>query len=98
MLITYRFIVESSILKKNDYSSIDPSVREEIIKLENRFIQAKTDYYRYVIRSEDRTMFSKLVKIPDSWENYEVRSGVHLTDNMKTRLSDMKRKMSWELK
>lgn len=85
-------------MKKNGSSGFDSSVREEIIKLENKFIQAKTDYYRYVIRSEDKTMFSKLIKIPDSWDNYEARAGVHLTDNMKIRLSDIKRRMSWELK
>lgn len=98
MLITYRFSVENKILKKSDYHTADSSVKEEITRLENDFIQAKTDYYRFVIRSEDRAMFSRLIKIPDSWENYEARSGVHLTEKMKARLSDIKKRMSWELK
>lgn len=83
-------------MKNRDTSG--SSARKEIISLENKYIKAKTDYYRFVIRAEDKTMFSKIIKIPDSWENYKTGEGVYLTESMKSRLSDIKRKMSWELK
>ena len=85
-------------MKKREISYGKSSVRVEIARLEANFNNAKTDYYRYVIRSEDKTLFSKLVKIPDSWENYQNIDGVNLTDKVKSRLSDIKRKKTWELK
>ena len=85
-------------MKKTDASDINSDVIDEIVKLELKYTSAKTNYYRYVIRSEDRDLFSKMIKIPDNWDNYISREGVKLTESMKKRLSDIKRKMSWELK
>ncbi len=85
-------------MKKNYASAANSGVISEIIRLESGYISARTDYYRYVIRSEDKDMLSKMIKIPDNWENYTPDSGVKLTESMKKRLSDIKRKMSWELK
>ncbi len=85
-------------MKNKDNSKTDSTSGTEIIRLENNFNNAKINYYRFVIRSEDKMMFSKLMKIPDSWENYQNTKGVNLTDTVKSRLSDIKRKMSWELK
>ena len=39
-----------------------------------------------------------MTKIPDSWDDYIPRDGVRMTESIKRRLSDIKRKMSWELK
>lgn len=85
-------------MKRNSTSSVNSAVIEEIMSLESKYRSAKTDYYRYVIRSEDKDMLSKMIKIPDDWEDYKPREGVKLTESMKKRLSDIKRKMSWELK
>jgi hypothetical protein len=85
-------------LKRSSTSSVNSAVIEEIMSLEAKYRSAKTDYYRYVIRSEDKDMLSKMIKIPDDWEDYKPREGVRLTESMKKRLSDIKRKMSWELK
>lgn len=85
-------------MKKREITYGNSSVRTEIVRLEENYMKAKTNYYRFVIRSEDKTMFLKLIKIPDSWENYNGTNGVNLTDKVKSRLSDLKRKMSWELK
>ncbi len=85
-------------VKQKNSSKVDPSVRKEIVLLEDKYLKARTDYYRYVIRSEDKTLFSKLIKIPDSWENYKAGEGVNLSENIKNRLSDIKKKMSWELR
>ena len=85
-------------MKRSDTSAVNSAVIDEIMRLELKYTSAKTDYYRYVIRSEDKDMFSKMIKIPDNWDNYKPREGVKLTESMKKRLSDIKRKMSWELK
>lgn len=85
-------------MKRSSTSSVNSAVIEEIMSLESKYRSAKTDYYRYVIRSEDKDMLSKMIKIPDDWEDYKPREGVKLTESMKKRLSDIKRKMSWELK
>jgi len=85
-------------LKKGNTSAAGSPVIDEIIRLESKYTTAKTDYYRYVIRSEDKEMFSKMIKIPDNWDNYKPREGVRLTESIKKRLTDIKRKMSWELK
>ena len=83
---------------RSNTSAVSSAVIDEIMRLESKYRSAKTDYYRYVIRSEDKDMLSKMIKIPDDWDNYKPREGVRLTESMKKRLSDIKRKMSWELK
>lgn len=85
-------------MKRSDASATSSAAIDEIERLESKYKSAKTDYYRYVIRSEDKDMLSKMIKIPDDWDNYKTRDGVRLTDSIKQRLSDIKRKMSWELK
>ena len=66
--------------------------------LEKNYIQTKTDYYRFVVRNEDKVILALFGKIPDNWENYQYRDGIHLTDGIKSRLSDIKKKKKWELK
>lgn len=56
------------------------------------------NYYRYVIRNEDKSVINKLVKIPDNWQNYQIGNGIVLTESMMARLSDVKKRMTWELK
>ncbi|HPS56489.1 MAG TPA: hypothetical protein PK514_00140 [Spirochaetota bacterium] len=85
-------------MKRSDTSAVSSAAIDEIIRLESRYTSAKTSHYRYVIRSEDKEMLSKMIKIPDNWDNYQPREGVRLTESIKQRLSDIKRKMSWELK
>lgn len=85
-------------LKSSNAFSVSSSVIDEIMRLEKKYTSAKTDYYRFVIRSEDKDMLSRMIKIPDDWTDYKPREGVRLTESMKKRLSDIKRKMSWELK
>lgn len=69
----------------------------EIYELEKNFFEARMNYYRLVIRNEDKSVISKLIKIPNNWQNYKSDKGVNLTDNVKSRLSDVKKKMTWEL-
>lgn len=85
-------------MKSSNAFTASSSVIDEITRLEKKYTSAKTDYYRFVIRSEDKDMLSKMIKIPDDWTDYKPREGVRLTESMKKRLSDIKRKMSWELK
>ena len=56
------------------------------------------NYYRFVIRSEDKSVISRLIKIPDNWQNYKSENDVKLTENVMARLSDVKKRMTWELK
>jgi len=72
--------------------------RDIIRKLEEDFFRIKMNYYRFVIRNEDRNILSKFSKIPESWDNYTPAEGTRLNEEIKSRLSDMKKKKSWELK
>lgn len=65
-------------------------------ELENRYYNLKMNYYRFVIREEDRAVIQKVIKIPESWEMY--KSDKPLSDEVKYRLSDLKKKKSWEIK
>lgn len=76
----------------------DKEMKYELIDLEKKYIQAKTDYYRFVIRNEDQTILARFGKIPDNWDNYVQPEGINLTEKIKSRLSDIKRKKAWELK
>ncbi len=69
-----------------------------VFELEKEYIIAKMNYYRFVIRNEDKSVLKKLIKIPDKWDNYQTTEGIILNDQMKMRLSDIKNRMSWELK
>ncbi len=71
---------------------------EDLLKLREIYNQSRIDYYRFVIRTEDRMIFSRLGKIPDNWDNYTNKEGIQLTNSVKSRLSDIKKKKSWELK
>jgi len=77
---------------------IDKTTKIELSELEKKYIQSKIDYYRFVIRNEDKTILTRFGKIPDNWDNYEHHDNINLTDGIKSRLSDIKRKKSWELK
>lgn len=74
------------------------SERVRIRELEENFFKLKMNYYRYVIRNEDKNILSKFSKIPESWENYTPAEGTRINDDIKSRLSDIKKKKSWELK
>jgi hypothetical protein len=69
-----------------------------IYELEKKFLEARMNYYRFVIRNEDKSVISRLIKIPDNWQNYKSENGVKITENVMARLSDVKKKMTWELK
>ncbi len=70
----------------------------ELLELEKKHIQSKEDYYRFVIRNEDKTIMSRLGKIPDNWDNYDNSFGIDLSEIVKSRLSDIKKKKAWEIK
>jgi hypothetical protein len=70
----------------------------ELTDLEKKYIQSKTDYYRFVIRNEDKAILARFGKIPDNWDNYQNRDSIILTDGIKSRLTDIKKKKAWELK
>lgn len=74
------------------------NLKSELIRLEKKYLQSKTDYYRFVIRNEDKTVLSRLGKIPDNWDNYIQPEGTQLSEFVKARLTDVKKKKSWELK
>lgn len=74
------------------------SERLLIRELEDKFFKIKMNYYRFVIRNEDKNILSKFSKIPESWDNYTPAEGTRLNDEVKSRLSDMKKRKSWELK
>jgi len=74
------------------------SERHYIRELEDNFFKIKMNYYRFVIRNEDRNVLSKFSKIPESWENYTPAEGTRIDEDVKSRLSDIKKKKSWELK
>jgi len=69
-----------------------------INELEQKYYESRMNYYRYVIRNEDKSVINKLVKIPDNWQNYQIGNGIVLTESMMARLSDVKKRMTWELK
>jgi hypothetical protein len=77
---------------------INKKQKTVLADLEKKYLQSKTDYYRFVIRNEDKTILSRFGKIPDNWENYVHTDGIPLTESIKSRLSDVKKKKSWELK
>lgn len=69
--------------------------------LEDKYHRAKAEYYRHVLRKQDDEFINKIQKIPDDWNLYtELRKNNNLviTDLQKKRLSDIKRRKSWELK
>ena len=68
--------------------------KSKLIDLEKRYIQSKTDYYRFVVRNEDKMVLNRFGKIPDNWDNYDDSVGIVLTDGVKSRLSDIKKKKS----
>ncbi len=74
------------------------SNRLHLKKLEENFFKLKMNYYRFVIRNEDKKILRKYSKIPDSWDNYIPSEGIRLNEEIKARLSDIKKKKSWELK
>ena len=77
---------------------VDKKQRIELSNLEKKYLQSKTDYYRFVIRNEDKTILARFGKIPDDWDNYEYSEGINLSEGVRSRLSDVKKKKSWELK
>jgi len=69
--------------------------------LEEKYRKAKADYYRHVLRKRDDDLINKIQKIPDDWNNYsETRKSENLiiSDSQKKRLTDIKKRKSWELK
>ncbi len=77
--------------------------RHDILQqqLEERYLKAKTDYYRLVLRRQDDLVRQRLQKIPDNWEDYEknrLASDPVITEEKQKRLSDIKQRKSWELK
>lgn len=74
------------------------SDRKKVRELEEKFFNIKMSYYRFVIRNEDKNILSKFAKIPDNWDTYIPAQGVNINDSVKSRLSDIKIKKSWELK
>ncbi|HOP61769.1 MAG TPA: hypothetical protein PK358_00325 [Spirochaetota bacterium] len=74
------------------------SGRSYIRELEEKFFQVKMNYYRFVIRNEDKNILGKFLKIPEDWENYIPAEGTKLNEDIKVRLNDIKKKKSWELK
>ncbi|PKL18424.1 MAG: hypothetical protein CVV49_06060 [Spirochaetae bacterium HGW-Spirochaetae-5] len=78
--------------------NIDKKLKTEIYELEKKYIKSKIDYYRFVIRNEDKTILTRFGKIPDNWDDYQHKDNINLTDGVKSRLSDIKKKKSWELK
>jgi len=77
---------------------IDKKLKLELSELEKKYLQSKTDYYRFVIRNEDKAIMARFGKIPDNWDNYIFTDGIDLSEGVKSRLSDVKKKKSWELK
>lgn len=72
--------------------------RDYIRELEEKFFRIKMNYYRFVIRNEDKNVLSKFSKIPETWDNYTSAEGTRLNEEIKSRLSDIKKRKSWELK
>ena len=72
--------------------------RDYIRELEEKFLRIKMNYYRFVIRNEDKNVLSKFSKIPETWDNYTPAEGTRLNEEIKSRLSDIKKRKSWELK
>lgn len=70
----------------------------ELFELERKYLQSKIDYYRFVIRNEDKIILTRFGKIPDNWDTYKQTDEIKLTESVKSRLSSIKRKKSWELK
>jgi len=72
--------------------------KSELLKIEEKYENSYIDYYRCVIRKEDRDVINKISKIPDDWKKYVNNPDTILTDSIKNRLSDVKKRMSWEMK
>ncbi|HOP28404.1 MAG TPA: hypothetical protein PK293_09885 [Spirochaetota bacterium] len=72
--------------------------RYYIRELEEKFFRIKMNYYRFVIRNEDKNVLSKFAKIPESWDDYRLAEGLLINEDVKNRLSDIKKRKSWELK
>ncbi|HON78791.1 MAG TPA: hypothetical protein PK544_09895 [Spirochaetota bacterium] len=69
--------------------------------LEENYHRAKADYYRHVLRKQDEDFISKIQKIPDDWNIFsEIRknNNIIISDTQKKRLTDIKKRKSWELK
>jgi hypothetical protein len=49
--------------------------RDYIRELEEKFFRIKMNYYRFVIRNEDKNVLSKFSKIPETWDNYTPAEG-----------------------
>jgi len=74
---------------------------ELLEKLEQNYENAKSNYYRLVLRKQDDMVLKQLQKIPDNWEEYEKTrsdSSPPVSSEKQQRLSDLKNKKSWELK
>lgn len=74
---------------------------ELLEKLEQNYENAKSNYYRLVLRKQDDMVLKQLQKIPDNWEEYEKNrsdSSPPVPPEKQQRLSDLKNKKSWELK
>ncbi len=70
-------------------------------QLETNYHNAKSSYYRLVLRKQDDLVRHRLHKIPDNWDEYNknrLDSEVEISSEKQTRLSDLKKKKSWELK
>ncbi len=83
-------------MKKDN--NIEKNSKTFIYELEKKYLESRMNYYRFVIRNEDKSVINKLIKIPDNWHNYKSSNGVVLTEKTMARLSDVKKRMTWELK
>jgi hypothetical protein len=63
------------------------------------YFESKARYYRNILRKQDQELLKKIQKIPDSWDGYEKNgNGLILSNDVKKRLSDIKKAKSLELK
>ncbi|MCP4130507.1 MAG: hypothetical protein GY754_05950 [bacterium] len=72
----------------------------EFEELSREYIKAKADYYRHVLRDEDKKSLDRIMRIPDDWDSFdkEPPGGIEISDSQRRRLSDIKSVKSWELK
>ncbi|HNV46929.1 MAG TPA: hypothetical protein PLE73_13805 [Spirochaetota bacterium] len=81
------------------WGPVGPDAPDTDEALERAYTERKARYYRHVLRKEDGALLRRILKIPDSWSDYERAhgAGASLSDHQKKRLSDIKKSKGDEL-
>ncbi len=70
---------------------------KKIRSLENNYKQSIIDYYRGPLRKQDDAMIKTILKIPDSWDEFEKKMSISLSDEKKKQLSYKKKSYAWKI-